>query len=241
MVFHKPLYVHADIQSNHFLRGHTPLAFQQISTSKIKIHNENTEICGVEKIPCKWQSLGNGRSTSPFANLVPNQKPYLRQFIHNLSHKYIYCNKYNLYIVNKYSISMEHKVVVLGDKGVGKTCLVLRFIEGFYTSKQQSTVGAFFLTKRVVLNDGTSFKMQLWDTAGQERFRAMAPVLTRNSLLQITASNCMSQMYYRNAAAAIVCFDITNNESFDKMKDWIDELTQNVSIPFFIIMFQYCW
>jgi Ras-related protein Rab-21 len=71
---------------------------------------------------------------------------------------------------------MEYKVVVLGDKGVGKTCLVLRFIEGYFMAKQQSTVGAFFLTKKVTLPDGTSIKMQIWDTAGQERFRAMAPV-----------------------------------------------------------------
>lgn len=107
--------------------------------------------------------------------------------------------------------AIEFKVVVLGDKGVGKTCLVLRFIEGYFAPKQQSTIGAFFLTKKMVLADGTNCKMQLWDTAGQERFRAMAP------------------MYYRNAAAAIVCFDITNEDSFTKMKDWVEELKQNVA------------
>ena len=52
--------------------------------------------------------------------------------------------------------------------------------------------------------------MQLWDTAGQERFRSMAP------------------MYYRGAASAIVCFDITNEDSFSKMKDWVEELKQNL-------------
>lgn len=70
----------------------------------------------------------------------------------------------------------EFKVVVLGDKSVGKTCLVLRFIEGYFAPKQQSTIGAFFLTKKFSLPNGTLCKMQLWDTAGQERFRAMAPV-----------------------------------------------------------------
>lgn len=52
--------------------------------------------------------------------------------------------------------------------------------------------------------------MQIWDTAGQERFRAMAP------------------MYYRNASVAVVCFDIMDEESFQKMKDWVEELRTNV-------------
>jgi small GTP-binding protein len=98
------------------------------------------------------------------------------------------------------------KVVVLGDQGTGKTCLVLRYIEGQYCPSQESTIGAFYLQKKVSLKDGRAIKMQLWDTAGQERFRAMAP------------------MYYRNAAVAIICFDITNEESFVKMKEWVEEL-----------------
>ncbi|CAM9544495.1 unnamed protein product, partial [Phaeothamnion confervicola] len=106
--------------------------------------------------------------------------------------------------------SAEFKVVVLGDKGVGKTCLVLRFIEGYFAPKQQSTIGAFFLSKQLTTPDGTVCKMQIWDTAGQEKFRAMAP------------------MYYRNAAAAIVCFDITDEDSFAKMKDWVEELKSNL-------------
>jgi len=111
----------------------------------------------------------------------------------------------------------EFKVVVLGDKSVGKTCLVLRFIEGYFAAKQQSTIGAFFLAKTFTLPNGVQCKMQLWDTAGQERFRAMAP------------------MYYRGAACAIVCFDITHEESFTKMKDWVEELKQNVSDEDFIL------
>ena len=70
----------------------------------------------------------------------------------------------------------EFKVVVLGDKGVGKTCLVLRFIEGYFAPKQQSTIGAFFLTKKLQVDSGAVCKLQIWDTAGQERFRAMAPM-----------------------------------------------------------------
>lgn len=104
------------------------------------------------------------------------------------------------------------KVVVLGDQGTGKTCLVMRYIEGQFSAHQESTIGAFYLAKNVLLKDGRSIKMQLWDTAGQERFRAMAP------------------MYYRKAAAAIICFDITDEDSFTRMKDWVEELrTHQVS------------
>ena len=102
----------------------------------------------------------------------------------------------------------EFKVVVLGDKGVGKTSLVLRHIEGHFSAQQQSTIGAFFLTKKVTFDDGSTGKMQLWDTAGQERFKAMAG------------------MYYRGADAAIVCYDIGDDRSFIRMKDWVSELLQ---------------
>ncbi|CAN0515243.1 unnamed protein product, partial [Ectocarpus sp. 12 AP-2014] len=108
--------------------------------------------------------------------------------------------------------SVEFKVRCWKDwvAGGGKTCLVLRFIEGYFAPKQQSTIGAFFLTKQITATDGTICKMQIWDTAGQERFRAMAP------------------LYYRNAAVAVVCFDIMDEESFQKMKDWVEELRTNV-------------
>ena len=107
---------------------------------------------------------------------------------------------------------LEFKVVVLGDKGTGKTSLVTRFIDGHYSSLQNSTIGAFFLTKRIHLSNGSSLKMQLWDTAGQERFKSMA------------------KLYYRGAAAVIVCCDITSEETFLKMKEWILEIQSNTSL-----------
>jgi len=112
----------------------------------------------------------------------------------------------------------EFKVVVLGDKGAGKTSLVTRFIDGCYSPVQQSTIGAFFLTKKIALTNGSSYKMQLWDTAGQERFRSMA------------------KLYYRGAAAVIVCCDITNEESFTKMKDWVVEIQSNSTEDFFVVL-----
>ena len=99
----------------------------------------------------------------------------------------------------------------MGDSNSGKTSLVLRFAEGYYRdAPRNSTVGAFFITKRIQTSTGITCKIQIWDTAGQAQFRPMAP------------------MYYRNAAAAIICYDVTSAQSYKVMRDWLDELHRNV-------------
>jgi len=99
----------------------------------------------------------------------------------------------------------QFKLVLLGDSAVGKSSLVLRFVRGQFFEYQESTIGAAFLTQTVALND-TTVKFEIWDTAGQERYHSLAP------------------MYYRGAAAAIVVFDITNRDSFQRAKQWVKEL-----------------
>eukprot|EP00161_Ancyromonas_sigmoides_P026889 TRINITY_DN94_c1_g1_i2.p2 TRINITY_DN94_c1_g1~~TRINITY_DN94_c1_g1_i2.p2 ORF type:complete len:231 (-),score=110.22 TRINITY_DN94_c1_g1_i2:53-670(-) len=100
---------------------------------------------------------------------------------------------------------LQFKLVLLGDSAVGKSSLVLRFVRGQFFEYQESTIGAAFLTQTVSLND-TTVKFEIWDTAGQERYHSLAP------------------MYYRGAAAAIVVFDITNMDSFNRAKAWVKEL-----------------
>lgn len=105
----------------------------------------------------------------------------------------------------------EFKVVMLGDTNVGKTSLVLRFAEGYYRENSRSpTVGAFFITKRVQTERGITCKVQIWDTAGQAQFRKMAP------------------MYYKTAAAAILCYDVSNPASFERIKEWLEELSPTI-------------
>ncbi|MCO5549833.1 hypothetical protein L7F22_003307 [Adiantum nelumboides] len=101
--------------------------------------------------------------------------------------------------------NMQAKLVLLGDMGAGKSSLVLRFVKGQFQEFQESTIGAAFFSQTVAVNE-TTVKFEIWDTAGQERYHSLAP------------------MYYRGAAAAIIVFDITNNDSFVRAKKWVQEL-----------------
>jgi small GTP-binding protein len=104
----------------------------------------------------------------------------------------------------------QFKLVLLGESAVGKSSLVLRFVKGQFHEYQESTIGAAFLTQTICLED-TTVKFEIWDTAGQERYHSLAP------------------MYYRGAQAAIVVYDITNQESFAKAKNWVKELQRQAS------------
>merc|ERR1711998_702317 len=104
----------------------------------------------------------------------------------------------------------QFKLVLLGDSAVGKSSLVLRFVRGQFFEYQESTIGAAFLTQTVTLQD-TTVKFEIWDTAGQERYHSLAP------------------MYYRGAAAAIVAYDITNRDTFQRAKQWVKELQRQAN------------
>jgi len=101
------------------------------------------------------------------------------------------------------------KLVLLGDSGVGKSCIVLRFVRGQFDPTSKVTVGASFLSQTLALEDSTTLKFEIWDTAGQERYAALAP------------------LYYRGAGAAIVVYDITSPESFNKAQYWVKELQKH--------------
>ena len=101
----------------------------------------------------------------------------------------------------------QFKVVILGHTGVGKTSLVLRFTEGYYSENPRATTtGAFFLTKRVQTASGIIAKVQIWDTAGNPQFRKMAPI------------------YWRNSAAILLCYDVSDVNSWNVALEWLKEL-----------------
>ncbi|KAK8147190.1 hypothetical protein MY1884_008336 [Beauveria asiatica] len=106
--------------------------------------------------------------------------------------------------------SSSVKLVLLGEAAVGKSSLVLRFVNNDFQENKEPTIGAAFLTQKCNLPTRT-IKFEIWDTAGQERFASLAP------------------MYYRNAQAALVVYDITKPTSLIKAKHWVAELQRQAS------------
>ena len=103
------------------------------------------------------------------------------------------------------------KVVLLGDSGVGKTCIISRYISGTFESNTASTNGASYASKIVKYDQlGKTLSLDIWDTAGQEKYKAL------------------TKFFYKDAAVAILVYDITRKESFDSLRDyWYTQLQQN--------------
>ncbi|KAI8388587.1 GTP-binding protein ypt5 [Radiomyces spectabilis] len=102
------------------------------------------------------------------------------------------------------------KLVLLGEAAVGKSSLVIRFVNRDYVENREPTIGAAFLTQKCTVEDRT-IKYEIWDTAGQERFHSLAP------------------MYYRNAQAAVVVYDVTKSSTLEKAKSWVKELQRQAN------------
>eukprot|EP01016_Furgasonia_blochmanni_P037869 TRINITY_DN4507_c0_g1_i3.p1 TRINITY_DN4507_c0_g1~~TRINITY_DN4507_c0_g1_i3.p1 ORF type:complete len:212 (+),score=53.10 TRINITY_DN4507_c0_g1_i3:83-637(+) len=102
----------------------------------------------------------------------------------------------------------EVKLVIVGQSGVGKSSILLRFVTGDFKEDKTETMGASFLAKSFLYN-GRFIKYQIWDTAGQEKYKSLV------------------SMYYKDSKVALIVYDITNKDSFDAMKSWVQELKEN--------------
>jgi Ras-related protein Rab-8A len=102
------------------------------------------------------------------------------------------------------------KLLLIGDSGVGKTCVLFRFSEDAFNSTFISTIGIDFKIRTIEL-DGKKIKLQIWDTAGQERFRTITTA------------------YYRGAMGIMLVYDITNEKSFDNIRNWIRNIEEHAT------------
>ena len=109
------------------------------------------------------------------------------------------------------------KILIIGESGVGKSSLLLRFTDDQFDPDQEATIGVDFKVK-VIDNNGNKVKLAIWDTAGQERFRTLTP------------------SYYRGAQGAILVYDISSRESFQKVEDWLNEVFENsISLSYLLV------
>ncbi len=111
----------------------------------------------------------------------------------------------------KYSLSKQYddlfKLVIIGDSGVGKSCLLLRFADDTFTENYYSTIGVDFRFKCLEIGE-RKCKLQIWDTAGQERFKTV------------------TSAYYRGADGIIIVFDQTEKDSFNNIENWIEDISR---------------
>eukprot|EP00002_Diphylleia_rotans_P029398 TRINITY_DN598_c0_g2_i1.p1 TRINITY_DN598_c0_g2~~TRINITY_DN598_c0_g2_i1.p1 ORF type:complete len:182 (-),score=40.58 TRINITY_DN598_c0_g2_i1:229-774(-) len=102
------------------------------------------------------------------------------------------------------------KVLIIGDSGTGKSCLMSRLVDGSYDGNFVSTIGVDFKITTLQV-EGKEVKLQIWDTAGQERFRAI------------------THSYYHGAHGILVVYDVTKRETFDHIQSWFTEISRYAS------------
>ena len=106
------------------------------------------------------------------------------------------------------SFEYVFKYIIIGDPSVGKSCILNQFLNGAFNEDYDITVGVEFGAKTIDFNN-KKVKLQIWDTAGQDSFKSI------------------TRAYYRGAASALICYDITCRESFENLHGWLDECKAN--------------
>lgn len=101
-----------------------------------------------------------------------------------------------------------YKIVVIGNSSVGKSTMLLRYIDNIFEQNYGNTIVVDFKIKTIEQN-GQKIKLQIWDTAGQEKFKSIL------------------SSYYKGAHGIIVVFDITNKDSFQNVRNWVDQANRH--------------
>ncbi|XP_017066225.1 ras-related protein Rab-32 isoform X2 [Drosophila eugracilis] len=118
-------------------------------------------------------------------------------------------------IMTSTSDKREHlyKILVIGELGTGKTSFIKRYVHQFFSQNYRATIGVDFALKVLQWDANTIVRLQLWDIAGQERF------------------GNMTRVYYKEAVAAFIVFDVTRSKTFDCVSKWKEDLDSKVQLP----------
>lgn len=110
------------------------------------------------------------------------------------------------------------KILIIGDSGVGKSALLTRFVDQHYSEQYISTIGVDFKIRTIKI-DEKIVKLQIWDTAGQERFKAII------------------SSYYRGAHGVLIVYNVTDRESFNNVRKWLNEVNQSLEaqVPILLV------
>ena len=118
---------------------------------------------------------------------------------------------------------IDGKVVLLGDSGVGKSSIALRYVQDTFSDNYDVTIGGAYMQQTVTVPDPTGktdsvkVKLDLWDTGGSDRFRSLV------------------SMYYKDAVAAVICYDLTNERTFESMAYWTNEMQQKNNVDHVVL------
>lgn len=118
------------------------------------------------------------------------------------------------YINNQLMSSEEHlyKILMVGDIGTGKTSIIKRYVHNIFSTNYKSTIGVDFALKLIEWDDNIKIKLQIWDIAGQERY------------------GNMTRVYYKDAVAAFVVFDVSRLDTFENVRKWKSDIDSKITI-----------
>lgn len=107
------------------------------------------------------------------------------------------------------SYLFQFKIILVGDSGVGKSSILYRYVNNKFRDITDITIGVDFGVKIITIND-VPIKLHIWDTAGQEQFK------------------CITRQYFKNAIGVLLCYDVTNRQSFDNIINWLNILKEEI-------------
>ena len=179
---------------------------EEISEDKIKEKSQEINENEIENIDNQKESIERDSYSTNKDSIIDTRKEKILSDI-NYTNLLLKNKNYKIEILDEHikKYDLNFKIIIIGNIGVGKSCLLLKATKGIFTEEYTSTVGFEFYCFNVKINDKI-VKLQIWDTCGQEAYRSLI------------------QNFYRNASLAIVVYSIEDKNSFDDINIWLKQV-----------------